>query len=183
MGTGATPQPVIHPTAVVDPTAILGAGTVVWSHACILANARLGEHCRVGHGAYVDRGVTIGSRVVIHNHTCVYRPVTIEDNVFVGPHVVFVNDPDPRASDTRDLTGIHWTIRTGATIGAHATIMSDIDLAPHCLIGSGAVVAKPTVAFGIYLGVPARLVGYRCTCGAKYRDSLPQECERCKRTF
>jgi len=183
MGTGASAQPVIHSTAVVDPTAVLGAGTIVWSHACILAGARIGEQCRIGHGAYVDRGVSIGNRVVIHNHACVYRPVTIEDDVFIGPHVVFVNDPDPRASDTRDLSGIGWTARAGATIGANVTVMSGIELARHCLIGAGAVVSRPTVAYGIYVGVPARLVGYRCTCGARYRSALPEECERCKTRF
>jgi UDP-2-acetamido-3-amino-2,3-dideoxy-glucuronate N-acetyltransferase len=182
MGTGAS-SPVIHPTAVVDPTATLGAGTVVWSHACILAGARIGEGCRIGHGAFVDRDVAIGSRVVIHNHACIYRPVTIGDDVFIGPHVVFANDPDPRASATRELAGVTWKVGAGATIGAHATVLSDLELAPHCLIGAGAVVARPTVAFGIYVGVPARLVGYRCSCGERYRHPLPEECVRCKTRF
>lgn len=172
----------IHPTAVVDATATLGNGTVVWSHACILARARIGEHCRIGHGAFVDRDVAIGSRVVIHNHACIYRPVTIEDDVFIGPHVVFANDPDPRANATRDVAGTTWRAGAGATIGASVTVLSDIDLAPHCLIGAGAVVTHPTVPFGIYVGVPARLVGFRCTCGARYRQ-LPEECDRCKTRF
>lgn len=175
----------IHPTAVVDPTAIIGSGTVVWAHACILGGAVVGEGCRIGHAAFLDRGVRIGDRVVIHNKASVYRPVVIGNDVFVGPHVVFVNDPDPRSDLTRDLAGVAWKVDDGVTIGANATILSDVVLAAHCLVGAGAVVTRSTVAFGIYAGVPARLVGYRCTCRTRYslQRGLPERCESCGRVF
>ncbi len=182
---GTAENVMIHGTAVVDPRAVLGPGTVVWSHACILAGAVLGARCRVGHGAYIDRGVRIGDNAWVHNHACLYRPVELSDDVFVGPHVVFVNDPDPRADLTRDLSGISWKVGRGATIGANATILSDIDLAEHCFVGAGAVLTQSTRAFGIYAGVPARLVGFRCTCRARYPldPGLPKECVRCHHRF
>lgn len=182
---GATADPVlIHPTAVVDPSARLGPGTKVWAHAYILQDAVIGAECRIGHAAFIDRGVRVGDRVVIHNKVSLYRPLVVEDDVFIGPHVVFANDPDPRADLTRDLDGLAWTVRTGATVGAGVTVLSDIELAAHCFIGAGAVVTKPTTAFGLYAGVPARLIGYRCTCRARYPvDGLPGQCEQCHRTF
>ncbi len=184
MAEAATP-PVIHPTAVVDPDARLGSGTVVWSHVCIAAGAVLGSDCKVGHGAYVDRGVQIGHRCWIHNHACIYRPVSLGDDVFVGPHVVFVNDPDPTFAHTRDLSGTSWHVSQGATIGANATIMSDVNLAPYCFIAAGAVVTADTVPYGLYVGVPARLKGYRCACGQRYSltPGLPARCAQCNRAF
>jgi UDP-2-acetamido-3-amino-2,3-dideoxy-glucuronate N-acetyltransferase len=174
----------IHPTAIIDPSATIGAGTVIWAYAFVGAGAVIGEQCRIGHGAYIDREVRVGDRVVIHGNASIYRPVVLGNDVFVGPHVVFANDPDPRAQATRDLTGVSWKVGDGATVGANATVLSDIDLAPHCLIGAGAVVSRPTVPFGIYAGVPARLTGYRCSCGAKYPGSVPpQECAQCHRRF
>jgi UDP-2-acetamido-3-amino-2,3-dideoxy-glucuronate N-acetyltransferase len=176
------PSAVIHPTAVVDPTAVIGERTVIWSHVCILAEARIGQDCRLGHGAFVDRGVRIGDRVIIHNQASIYRPVELSDDVFVGPHVVFVNDPDPRSNATRDLQGKSWKVCRGATIGASATILSDLCLAEHCFIGAGAVVTKTTVPYGLYVGTPARLVGYRCRCGARF-TTLPPRCSRCSLKF
>jgi UDP-2-acetamido-3-amino-2,3-dideoxy-glucuronate N-acetyltransferase len=176
---------VVHPTAVVDASAELGPGTVVWSHACILAGAVLGKGCRVGHGAFIDRGVRVGDGVVIHNNASLYRPVEIGNEVFVGPHVVFVNDRDPRFDATRELDGVGWKIHDGATIGANVTIMSDVSLAPHCFIGAAALVTRPTVAYGLYVGSPARLVGYRCRCGQRFslEAALPEVCPRCQRTM
>ena len=174
---------VIHPTAVVDDSAEIGPGTVVWAHACILAGARIGSACRIGHAAFVDRGVRVGDRCVLHNKASVYRPVELGNDVFVGPHVVFANDPDPRAGATRDLGGVRWIVGDGATVGANCTILSDVNLAEHCFIGAGAVVTRDTVPYGLYVGTPARLVGHRCRCGARYSGPLPKECERCRRTF
>ena len=176
---------VIHPSAVVDATAKLGAGTVVWSHACVLADALIGKGCRIGHGAFVDRGVRIGDGCVIHNNASIYRPVEIGNEVFIGPHVVFVNDRDPRSDLTRDLDGVGWKVHDGATLGANVTILSDVSLAENCFIGACALVTKNTVPYGLYVGSPARLVGYRCRCGERFaeREGLPEVCPRCNRTF
>jgi UDP-2-acetamido-3-amino-2,3-dideoxy-glucuronate N-acetyltransferase len=176
---------VIHQTAVVDPSSVIGRGTVIWSHVCILAQAVIGEDCRIGHGAFVDRGVRIGSRVVIHNHANIYRPVELEDDVFVGPHVVFVNDPNPRPETTRHLAGLGWKARRGATLGASVTVLSDVELGEHCFIGAGAVVTRATVPYGLYVGTPARLVGYRCTCDARLplTPAPPEVCPRCQRNL
>jgi UDP-3-O-[3-hydroxymyristoyl] glucosamine N-acyltransferase len=182
---GTRPGVLIHPTAVVDESAIVGEDTSIWAHVQVGANAVIGPRCRIGHGAYIDRGVQLGAGVVVHNNACLYRPVRIEDDVFIGPHVVFVNDADPRSDLQRDLTGRVWTVHRGATVGASVTVMNDLDLAEHCLIGAGAVVTRPTVPFGVYLGVPARLIGYRCTCRERYPldPGLPGRCRRCDRTY
>jgi UDP-2-acetamido-3-amino-2,3-dideoxy-glucuronate N-acetyltransferase len=176
---------VIHPTAVVDETVRLGAGTVVWSHACILAGAALGRDCRVGHGAFIDRGVQIGDRAVIHNNASLYRPIELGDQVFVGPHVVFVNDRDPRSDLTRDLDGLSFKVHDGATIGASCTIMNDVSLGAYCFIGAAALVTRSTVAYGLYVGAPARLIGYRCRCGQRFplQPALPEVCSACSRTL
>jgi len=181
----AGPQAVIHPTAVVDESARLGAGTVVWSHACILSGAVLGRNCRVGHGAFIDRGVRVGDDVVIHNNASLYRPVEIGNRVFIGPHVVFVNDRDPRSDATRDLSGVSWKVHDGATIGANVTIMSDVTLAAYSFIGAAALVTESTVPYGLYIGSPARLIGYRCLCGQRFSADglLPEICSACQRTF
>jgi UDP-2-acetamido-3-amino-2,3-dideoxy-glucuronate N-acetyltransferase len=174
---------VIHPTAVVDPTAEIGQGTIIWSHVCVLGEAAIGQECRIGHAAFVDRGVRIGNRVVIHNQASIYRPVELADDVFVGPHVVFVNDRDPRNDATRDLRGLNWKVHGGATIGASVTVLCDVSLAEHCFIGAGALVTRSTVPYGLYIGAPARLVGYRCRCGQRFpaESGLPETCSRCSR--
>ena len=175
----------IHPTAVIDPTARIGTGTSVWAHCVIGAGAEIGCDCSLGHGVYIDRDVRLGDRVRVHNKTSVYRPVRIANDVFIGPHVVFVNDPDPTPSGTRDLAGQVWHVRSGVTLGANVTVLSDLELAEHSFVGAGAVVTRPTQAFGVYVGNPAQLVGFRCSCRVRYslEAGLPARCSACDRLF
>jgi UDP-3-O-[3-hydroxymyristoyl] glucosamine N-acyltransferase len=174
----------VHPTAVVDETAQLGDDTVVWSHACIGAGVIAGRSCRIGHAAYVDRGVRLGDRVVLHTGASVFRPFELDDDVFIGPHACLSNDRDPVATRIRDLTAMTWRVGTGATVGAGAIVLADVELAPHVLIGAGAVVTRSTVPFGIYMGTPARLTGFRCPCGARFPLPVPPPaCSECSRVL
>lgn len=163
----------IHPTADVAGTAEIGAGTQIWHEAQIREGAVLGAGCIVGKGVYIDFGVRIGGNVKIQNRASIYHGVTLEDGVFVGPHVVFTNDKRPRAinPDGSLKTDADWVVGTtrvcyGAALGAGAIILPDVTIGRFALVGAGAVVTRDVPNYGLVLGNPARLMGYVCPCGA-----------------
>lgn len=151
----------------------------MWSHACIGARVIVGRDSRIGHAAYLDRDVKLGDRVVVHTSASVYRPFELGDDVFIGPHACLSNDRDPAATRTRDVTALTWKVGAGAVVGAGAIVLGDVVLARHVLIGAGAVVTRDTIPFGIYVGVPARLTGLRCVCGARHTLPAPRACGTC----
>src|SRR3989338_4782358 len=112
----------IHPTADVSDKARIGAGTKIWAFAQISDGVVIGRDCVIGNGVYIDRGVKIGNRVNIHNKALLYRNLTVEDDVFIGPAACFVNDPYPRAHVIRDMSCLMRTVKKGASIGGNATI-------------------------------------------------------------
>ncbi len=156
-------------TAVVDAKARLGAGTIVWNFAQVMHDAVIGKDCVIGNGVFIDRKVRIGDRVKIMNKALIYRGVRIEDDCFIGPGVIFINDKNPRGSKTRDINYPKWTVGKGASIGAGALILCDINIGRHALIGAGAVVTKDVKAHALVIGNPAREVGRVCFCGEKLR--------------
>lgn len=165
------PAPTVHPTAQVSPEATLGAGTSVWNWVQIREGARLGTQCIIAKGVYIDFDVQIGNRVKIQNHVSVYHGVTLEDGVFVGPHVCFTNDRLPRAinADGTLKGDSDWTVtpilvRTGAALGANSVILPGVTIGRWALVGAGAVVTRDVPDHGLVLGNPARLVGYVCRC-------------------
>lgn len=167
-------QTYIHATADVSPQAKIGEGTKVWQHAQIREFAKIGENCILSKGVYIDTGVVIGDNVKIQNGISVYQGVTLEDGVFCGPHCVFTNDKRPRAinPDGTLKSGDDWVIfktlvKTGASIGAHATIICGITIGSWAMVGAGAVVTKSIPDFGLVLGNPARLIGFVCPCGER----------------
>jgi len=163
--------PVIEPSAIVDPTAKIGSGTRVWAFVQIGEKAEIGCDCVIGNGAYIDRSVKIGDRVRVHNKALLYHGLTIEDDVFVGPGACFTNDPWPRAGLTRDMSEARWTVHQGAVIGANATILPDLSIGAHAVIGAGAVVTRSVPSHGLVYGNPARLRGAVCRCGSVIRDT------------
>jgi len=112
---------------------------------------------------FVDRGVHIGNRVKVQNNVSVYEGVLLEDEVFVGPAAVFTNDRNPRATGT--WSRVSTAIRTGASIGANATIVCGVELGEHCLVGAGAVVTRSVAPHQLVMGNPARPAGWVCRCG------------------
>ena len=164
---------------------MVGSDTTVWAHAVIGAGAVIGRGCVIGHAAYVDRFVRLGDRVWVHNKASIYRPWELASDVFIGPHVVFVNDADPTPHTTRDLHGVVCRVEQGVTIGANATILNDLTLGAHSFIGAAALVSRDTEPYGIYAGSPARLRGYRCVCRTRFglEAGLPEECGSCGRRF
>src|ERR1700730_17350859 len=153
----------IHPDAEVSPEALVGRGTRIWCQAHVREYASIGEQCNIGKGVYIDAHAKIGSRVKIQNHTSVFAGVTLEDGVFVGPHVCFTNDLYPRAitPDGQLKSGDDWTItptlvRYGASLGAGAVIRCGITIGEFALIGAGAVVTRDVPPYALVLGNPAR---------------------------
>ena len=173
-------QPFIHPTADVARTAHLGNDTKVWQYVQIREDAHIGAECILGKNVYVDFGVHIGNRVKMQNNVSVYHGVTVEDGVFIGPHVCFCNDMLPRAitPDGTLKTQDDWTvgattIQYGASIGAGSIIVPNVTIGRFALIGAGSVVTRSIPDHGLAYGNPARLVGYVCRCGTRL-PSQPQ---------
>ena len=181
----------VHPTAEVSPEAQIGSGTRIWNRAQVREGAVLGEGCIVGKDAYVDMDVRIGSHVKIQNSALLYHGATLEDGVFIGPQACLTNDLYPRAiNPDGSLKGASdWevgetVIRYGASIGAGAIIVTGVEVGRFAMVGAGAVVTRNVPAHGLVLGVPARLVGYVCACGARLEVDAQGcgHCTRCERT-
>ena len=161
-----------HPTADISPRAAIGSGTRIWHHCQVREDAVIGRNCILSKDVYIDTGVRIGDNVKLQNGVSVYHGVTLEDGVFCGPHCVFTNDRSPRAIniDGSPKGGEDWAlvetlVRSGASIGAHATIVCGVTLGRWCMVGAGAVVTSDVPAYGLVYGNPARLRGFVCSCG------------------
>jgi UDP-2-acetamido-3-amino-2,3-dideoxy-glucuronate N-acetyltransferase len=149
----------IHETAVVDEDVTIGEGTRIWHFSHVMARARIGEYCNLGQNTYIDEGVCIGNRVKIQNNVSVYKGVLIEDDVFIGPSVVFTNVINPRSFIERKTEIKATVIKAGATIGANATILCGIQIGKYAMVGAGAVVTKDIPPYALVAGNPARQVG------------------------
>jgi UDP-2-acetamido-3-amino-2,3-dideoxy-glucuronate N-acetyltransferase len=180
--------PYIHATADVEDGAVIGAGSKIWHFCHIRRRANLGEECVLGRGVYVDADVIIGNRVKIQNYVSVFHGVTIEDGVFVGPHVCFTNDMFPRAvnPDMSLQSADDWAITTtlvkaGAALGANSTIVCGITIGKWAMVGSGSVVTKDVPDYALVVGNPARQIGWVCACGQRKATlDEAQTCTTCK---
>ncbi len=181
----------IHSTADVSPGAVIGRGTRIWHEAQVREGARLGARCIVGKGVYIDFNVAIGNCVKIQNRASIFHGTTIEDGVFIGPHVVFTNDRLPRAitpegelkaDDDWEVCATY--VRYGASLGAGSIILPGVVIGRFALVGAGAVVTRDVPDHGIVVGNPARLVGYACRCAHKLAlDAMGATCPACGRRY
>ncbi len=184
----------IHPTADVSEQAQIGDATSIWHQAQIREGVTIGKHCIIGKGVYIDAGVVIGDNVKIQNYVSVFHGVTLEDGVFVGPHVCFTNDLHPRAvnpdgslkaADDWELSST--LIRRGAALGANSTIVCGTSLGAWSMVGAGSVVTKDVPDHGLVWGNPARLRGFVCSCGTrldleeKNNQTAKMRCPACGR--
>jgi UDP-2-acetamido-3-amino-2,3-dideoxy-glucuronate N-acetyltransferase len=159
--------PYVHPTAVVDPGAELGPHTKVWHWTHISRGVRIGRNCVFGQNVFVAEGVTVGDGCKVQNNVSLYKGVRLEQDVFCGPSCVFTNVLDPRAFIEKKSEFRDTVVRRGASIGANATVVCGHTLGEFCLVAAGAVVTKDVPAHALVAGVPARVVGWVCRCGAR----------------
>lgn len=172
----------VHPTAEVEEGVVLGPGCTVWHHAHVRSGAVLGDGVSLGKNVFVDAGVQIGAGARIQNNVSVYQGVRLEEQVFVGPSVVFTNDRYPRVGGRWDTVGT--LVRRGASIGANATIVAGCEIGEWAMVAAGAVVTRDVVSRQLVLGNPARPGGWVCLCGhvLTRRPALPvpEPCPGCR---
>ena len=155
----------VHPTSVVDEDVKIGEGTTIWHFSHILKNSEIGENCIIGQNVMIGPDVKIGRGCKIQNNVSVYKGVILQDYVFCGPSCVFTNVINPRAFIERKDEFKTTLVKTGATIGANATIICGNTIGKYAFIGAGAVVTKDIPDYALVVGVPARQVGWVCKCG------------------
>lgn len=157
----------IHPTAIIDGEAKIGAGSKIWHFSHVMAGAELGEKCNIGQNVVVSPGVKLGRNIKVQNNVSIYTGVICEDDVFLGPSMVFTNINNPRSAVVRRDKYVTTLIRKGASIGANATIVCGNELGEYCFIGAGSVVTKPVKPFALVAGNPARQIGWISRHGEK----------------
>jgi len=171
----------VHPTALCDAGCSVGARTKIWHFVHVAAGASIGADCILGQGCYVAPTATIGDGCKLQNHVSVYDGVTLEAGVFCGPSVVFTNVSDPRAHVSRKQAYERTVVRRGASIGANATIVCGVTIERFAFVAAGAVVTHDVAAFALVQGVPARQVGWVCSCGVPLGEGDEPSCVDCGR--
>jgi UDP-2-acetamido-3-amino-2,3-dideoxy-glucuronate N-acetyltransferase len=161
---------IIHPTASVDARAEIGSGSRVWINVQIREHAKIGSGCILSKDVYIDHAVTIGDRCKVQNSVSVYNGVTIGDDVFVGPNACFTNDKVPRANNA-DWSVTPTLVKSGASIGANATIVCGITIGEYAMIAAGSVVTKDVAPYSLVMGNPARHVGFVDEAGNRVENN------------
>ena len=149
-----------HPTAVVDEHCEIGAGTRIWHFTHVMSGCRIGEKCNLGQNVVVSPGVILGSNVKVQNNVSIYTGVICEDDVFLGPSMVFTNIINPRSAVVRKDQYVQTLVKKGASIGANATIICGNEIGQFAMIGAGSVVTKPVADYALVVGNPAKQIGW-----------------------
>ena len=156
-----------HESSYVDDNCTIGKGTKIWHFSHIMSGCTIGEDCNIGQNVVISPDVTLGRNCKIQNNVSVYTGVICEDDVFLGPSMVFTNVINPRAAVSRKSEYRQTLIKRGASVGANATIVCGHTLGEYCLIGAGSVVTKDVPAFALMVGNPAKRVGWVSRYGEK----------------
>ena len=172
----------VHESSFVDEGVRIGKDTKIWHFCHIQSGAVIGEKCSLGQNVNISNNVKVGNGVKIQNNVAVYEGVELEDYVFCGPSCVFTNDLTPRAKYPKGRAAYKKTlVKTGASIGANATVVCGHTIGKWALIGAGAVVTSDVLDHALMLGVPAKQKGWACECGTLLEDGL--FCEKCGRKY
>ncbi len=173
-----------HETAIIDEGVRVGGGTKIWHFSHVLKESVVGEDCNIGQNVVIGPRVKVGDRCKIQNNVSVYEGVTLEDEVFCGPSMVFTNVHNPRAAIPRMKELRSTLVGKGASIGANATIVCGHNIGRHAFIGAGAVVVHDVPDYGMVVGNPARRAGWVCSCGVKLEvHTVRAVCGACGREY
>ena len=156
-----------HPTAFIDEGCTIGRGTKIWHFSHIMPNCQLGENCNIGQNVVISPEVVLGANVKVQNNVSIYTGVTCDDDVFLGPSMVFTNVINPRSAVNRKSEYLKTHVGKGASIGANATIVCGHDIGAFAFIGAGAVVTKEVLAYALVVGNPARQMGWMSEFGQR----------------
>lgn len=163
-----------HESAYIDDGASIGKDTKIW-HFCHIMQAQIGEGCVLGQNVFIANKVIIGNRVKIQNNVSVYEGVDLEDDVFIGPSVVFTNVINPRSFIERKEEYKYTLVKKGATIGANVTVVCGITIGEYAFVGAGSVLTKDVPAYGLMVGNPAKQTGWMSEAGGKLLFGLGQK--------
>ncbi len=171
-----------HETAVVDKGCEIGAGTKIWHFSHIMSNSKIGENCNIGQNVVISPEVILGKNVKIQNNVSVYTGVTCEDDVFMGPSMVFTNVINPRSNVNRKSEYAKTIVKKGATFGANCTIVCGITINEFAFIGAGAVITKDVKAYALVVGNPGKQIGWMSEYGHRleFNDSSEAICPESK---
>ena len=158
-----------HPTAVIDEGCTIGEGTRVWHFSHIMPGCTIGENCNIGQNVVISPQVVLGANVKVQNNVSIYTGVECEDDVFLGPSMVFTNVINPRSAVDRRGEYLRTLVKKGASIGANATIVCGHDIGRYAFIGAGAVVTREVPDHALVMGNPARQTGWMSEYGHKLK--------------
>ena len=156
-----------HSTAVIDEGCEIGVGTKIWHFSHVMPNCRIGDNCNIGQNVVISPEVVLGKNVKVQNNVSIYTGVVCEDDVFLGPSMVFTNVTNPRSAVNRKNQYAKTVVKKGASIGANATIICGHDIGEYAFIGAGAVVTKNVPNYALVIGNPAKQTGWMSEYGHK----------------
>lgn len=167
----------IHPSSIVDEHVEIGEGTKIWHFCHILSFSHIGNHCSFGQNCVIGPNVKIGNRVKVQNNVSLYEGVECEDDVFIGPSVVFTNVLNPRSFIVRKNEFKPTRLKKGCSIGANSTIICGVKIGEYALIGAGSVVTKDVLPHALMVGNPARQIGWIDKAGVKlvFKENVAQD--------
>jgi len=159
----------VHSSAIIDEGCVIGDGTKIWHFSHIMQGSVVGSNCNLGQNVVVSPKVVLGNNVRVQNNVSIYEGVICEDDVFLGPSMVFTNVINPRSAVSRKHEYSKTLVKKGASIGANATIVCGNEIGEYAFIGAGAVVTKPVPAYALVIGNPARQTGWMSEHGHKLK--------------
>ena len=174
-----------HETAVIDEGCKIGKGTRIWHFSHIMPSCEIGENCNLGQNVVVSPEVKLGNNVKVQNNVSIYTGVICEDDVFLGPSMVFTNIVNPRSAVVRKDQYVTTLVKKGATIGANATIVCGIEIGEYSFIGAGAVVIRNVPPYALVVGNPAKHIGWMSEFGHRLEFDMNNmaECPESKEKY
>jgi len=175
----------VHESSYIDQPSEIGQGTKIWHFSHIMKDAKIGENCNIGQNVVISPDVVLGKNVKIQNNVSVYTGVICEDDVFLGPSMVFTNVVNPRSHVLRRDQYLRTLVKQGASIGANAVIICGNDIGRFAFIGAGAVITKEVPDYALVVGNPGKIVGWMCNCGIRlhFNNNKETKCQTCGREY